>query len=250
MGEQPPPQVQALSPDVEQIVGPISRHFAGRPVSPEAVLWPNAKDLPHRFHALLNGVDWSLYSPEKPLRLLDLGCGPGFLLDYFDFAGLIDKVDYTGVDLAPDILTAAARRWPGKRFLRRDIRREPFPESAFDYAVLCGVFTVRFALDQAAMRTLMVEMLEAIWPSIVHGLAYNVMSKHVDWERDDLFHLPCDDALAIARNSLGTRQVRILHDYGLFEYACLVFREANRDVLVLPDDWFERRVSPLESPKG
>ena len=28
----------------------------------------------------------------------------------------------------------------------------------------------------------------ALWT----GIAFNVMTKHVDWERDDLFHLPFD----------------------------------------------------------
>lgn len=241
MGEQPPEQVEPLLADVEQIVGPIARHFASLPVSPEAVLWPNAEDLPHRFHALLNGVDWSRYSSEEPLRLLDLGCGPGFLLNYLGHAGLIDRVDYTGVDLNPDVLAAARERWPERRFLERDVRSEPFPDGLFDYAVLCGVFTVRFSLNEADMRTLLIETLQAIWPSTVDGLAYNVMSKHVDWERDDLFHLPCDDALTIARDFLGTRQVRILHDYGLFEYSCVVSREPTRNSLVLTADWFDRR---------
>ncbi|QUT04378.1 class I SAM-dependent methyltransferase [Sphingobium phenoxybenzoativorans] len=238
MGEQPSDQATVLAPDVEQIIRPIVQHFSGRPVTPEAVLWPNADDLPHRFRALMNGIDWSRFTAANPLRLLDLGCGPGFLLDYLSHAGLIDKVDYTGIDLSPEILAEAERRWPEQKFLLRDIRKTPFADGVFDYAILCGVFTVRFSLSNDDMRKLMLETLEATWPSVRQGLSYNVMSKHVDWEREDLFHLPCDEAIDIARKNLGTRQVRIMHDYGLYEYACIVSREPLRDGSPLPANWF------------
>lgn len=240
MDEQLSTYAKGLASDVEQIVRPIVQHFSGRPVTPEAVLWPNADDLPHRFCALLSGVDWSLYSSERPLRLLDLGCGPGFLLDYLSQKGLLDRVAYTGTDLSPEILAEAARRWPGREFLLRDIRKDPFPEGIFDYAILCGVFTVRFSLSNESMLNLMVETLESAWAAVGHALAFNVMSKHVDWERDDLFHLSCDEAVQIAWKRLGTRQVRILHDYGLYEYACLIFREPVHDRLALPADWFDQ----------
>lgn len=240
MGKQPSDQTTGLAQDVEQIIRPIVQHFSGRPVTPEAVLWPNADDLPSRFNALMNGIDWTCFSREKPLRLLDLGCGPGFLLDYLSHAGLLDKVDYTGIDLSVEILDEAQRRWPDKKFLLRDIRANPFPEGEFDYAVLCGVFTVRFSLSNEYMLKLTVETLKATWISVKNGMAFNVMSKHVDWEREDLFHLSCDQAVQIAWKQLGTRQVRILHDYGLYEYSCLVFKDPIRDGLDLPPSWFSR----------
>lgn len=33
------------------------------------------------------------------MRLLDLGCGPGFLLDYLAENRLLDRVDCTGIDV-------------------------------------------------------------------------------------------------------------------------------------------------------
>ena len=59
------------------------------------------------------------------------------------------------------------------------------------------------------------------------GLAFNVISKHVDWERDDLFHLPCDALIAFLKAELS-RHCVVRHDYGLFEYTTYVYREANR----------------------
>ena len=53
-------------------------------------------------------------------RILDIGCGPADILEY------LPAVRYVGVDLNPDYLRAAARRFrssqPGARFVRMDVR--------------------------------------------------------------------------------------------------------------------------------
>ena len=55
------------------------------------------------------------------------------------------------------------------------------------------------------------------------GIAFNVMSKQVEWERDDLFHLPFD-VLADFLTSELSRNFIFRHDYGLFEYTTYVYR--------------------------
>jgi len=49
------------------------------------------------------------------------------------------------------------------------------------------------------------------------------MSKHVDWEREDLFHLPFD-VLARFLTRMVTRNFVIRNDYGLYEYTTYVYR--------------------------
>ena len=55
------------------------------------------------------------------------------------------------------------------------------------------------------------------------GIVFNVMSKHVDWERDDLFHLPFDNLAAFLKTKISDNFV-IRNDYGLYEYAVYVYR--------------------------
>ena len=55
------------------------------------------------------------------------------------------------------------------------------------------------------------------------GMAFNVMSKHVDWEREDLFHLPFDTLAEFVRKEL-TRNFVFRNDYGLYEYTTYVYR--------------------------
>jgi hypothetical protein len=65
--------------------------------------------------------------------------------------------------------------------------------------------------------------LSATFAKAERGIAFNVMSKHVDWERTDLFHLPFDTLARILIRAL-TRNFVIRNDYGLYEYTTYVYR--------------------------
>lgn len=237
MGNDIPSANDLVEQDVGHIIKKLANHFRGRPVTPEAVLYPNAPDVVHRFHALTSAIDWNRFSPSNPVRILDVGCGPAFLLDYWQQIGVLDRVSYLGTDLNEEILFAARSKYPNHEFRFLDVRKHALGHNQFDVAILCGIFTARFTLDRPSMVNLMEETLLAVWPAVNDHLVYNVMSTHVDWERDDLFHISVDEAIAFAKSRLGTRQVRILHDYGLYEYACLIFREPNRSGERTPAAW-------------
>ena len=74
--------------------------------------------------------------PRAPgTRLLDLGCGTGLELEYY-FA-LVPTAEVTGIDLAPGMLDALRRKFPGRSLTLRlgsyfDL---PFGEAIFDAAV-------------------------------------------------------------------------------------------------------------------
>jgi hypothetical protein len=54
-------------------------------------------------------------------------------------------------------------------------------------------------------------------------MAFNVMSKAVDWERDDLFHVSMD-RLATLLHGLAGRRIVFRADYGLYEYTAYAYR--------------------------
>jgi SAM-dependent methyltransferase len=198
--------------------------------------WPNAPDMAKRYETLLSAVEFSAYSKERPLKLLDIGCGLGLLLDYLAENDLLQRVDYTGVDLVEPILREVRRRWPGQRFDQRDVRDEPYDEGAFDFCVICGIFTVKHGNSHGAALALAQSTLEAIWPSVNLGLAFNAMSKHVDWERDDLFHWPLDDIMAFCKQRLS-RHVAFNLDYGLWEVSTLVRKAPRPGLSKIPPQW-------------
>ncbi len=229
-------------PDIEQLISVYAKALADHGATPKGVLWPNATDLPKRFRSLLRPIDFGRYSPSNRLRLLDLGCGPGFLLDYLAQQDLLERVDYCGVDVYEQPLELGRARWPDHRFERRDVRDQPFEPGAFDYCVVCGVFTGRLTTTYETMEAIAQETLRAVWPSVHIGLGFNTMSKHVDWERDDLFHWPLDDIMAFCKKHLA-RHVSLHLDYGLWETTVLVLREPALSGGTVPASWISESLA-------
>ncbi len=73
-----------------------------------------------------------------------------------------------------------------------------------------------------------VKMLKKVFYSCKKGFAFNVMSKDVDWEREDLFHVPLNNLSAWLTTNL-TRNFVIRYVYGLYEYTVYVmkYKESN-----------------------
>src|SRR5262249_46284392 len=94
------------------------------------------------------GVDWGTDAARAGLRyekmlavlgrecsgasLLDVGCGYGGLLTYATGKGL--KLDYTGIDVAGNMIEWAAANVPAGRFIRGDVLTHDFART-FDYVV-------------------------------------------------------------------------------------------------------------------
>jgi SAM-dependent methyltransferase len=224
--------------DLEKTTHEFAAMLAHNGATPAAVGYPNATDLAARYELMLAPLE-SMKSSTRPIRLLDLGCGPGLLIDYLVENGCYSRIDYLGVDVVPETIQAARARLPGSRFDLRDVRDQPFGENAFDYAIISGVFTYRSRLDYRSMETMVHETLCAVWPSVELGLTFNVMSKHVDWERDELFHWPLDDLMSFCKSNLS-RHVSLRLDYGPWETVALVMKAPITVHSKIPQRWFQK----------
>jgi hypothetical protein len=101
---------------------------------------------------------------------------------------------------------------------------------------VCGIFTVKSGNTYDETVALAQDTLKAAWPSVEVGLAFNSMSKHVDWERDDLFHWPLDDIMAFCKRDLS-RHVSFRLDYGLWEGSTLVRKQPVLRSSKVPPRW-------------
>ncbi|MGG5808877.1 class I SAM-dependent methyltransferase [Falsiroseomonas sp. CW058] len=221
-----------------RILDSIEDRFATLGASPQGLWWPNARDLALRYEVMLRPLLDA--QPAQRPTLLDFGCGAGFLPDWLAANGLLDRVDYTGIDISAPVLAAARARWPGLRFLQADILAAgvpaPLQGGRYDAVLACGIFTCRFANSHAEMLAYAEASLAALWRSTRHGLAFNAMSKHVDWEREDLLHWGADEVMRFCRAQLA-RHVEMRAAYGLWECSFHVWREARQPESRLPAAW-------------
>jgi SAM-dependent methyltransferase len=159
-----------------------------------------------------------------PVSLLDLGCGLAHLLDCLEAHSRFAHIDYTGLDISARYLEAARQRRPAARLILADVLDPATAWPDFDYVVLNGLFNYRGDLDQASMSTYWERLLAAVWPHARRGVAFNVMSTLVDWQRRDLFHLPFDTMAKVVATRLSPHFV-VRHDYGAREYTVYVYRQ-------------------------
>lgn len=190
--------------------------------SPRGVDWPNPQDAQTRYKVMLDVVR----PAQGTVQLLDFGCGAAHLYEYIQRHEL-HQMDYAGLDLSADFITLARRKFPTLTFYHLDLLTAHEHElPSFDYVVLNGVLTEKLQMNCEEMWDYAQQLLRAVFAKTRIGLAFNVMSKQVDWERDDLFHLPLDWLATFLVRELS-RHFVVRHDYGLYEYTTYVYRTAQ-----------------------
>ena len=161
---------------------------------------------------------------DAPATILDLGCGLGHLLDFIESHSRYRHIHYVGLDISAKYLRAAQARHPQHEFLLMDVLDADEGLPVFDYVLLNGVFNYRGPIERSEMMRYWEQLTMTAYRHCRRGMAFNVMSTLVDWERDDLFHLPFDVMAGFVAKHLS-RHFVIRHDYQAYEYITYVYRE-------------------------
>ncbi len=180
------------------------------------------------------GVDWNgeesqflrfeqlckIFSDDvASFSLNDLGCGYGALLDYLQCKYTIST--YLGIDVSQEMISSAERRHaiaPKARFIT-----SAEPDQLADYGVASGIFNVRLGKTDAEWFSYLEATLDILDRTSSLGFAFNCLTSYSDEDkkRDYLYYAdPC--RLFDLCKRRYSRQVALLHDYGLYEFTTLV----------------------------
>ncbi|QOG03801.1 class I SAM-dependent methyltransferase [Flavobacterium sp. MDT1-60] len=184
--------------------------------------WPKLEDVDTRYKIMLDIIKLNEESDRK-VSLLDFGCGTGHLLD-FVHRNNKKNIIYSGLDISQKFIDVAKKKYPDNSFYCIDILDSKDSIGNFDYVVMNGVFTEKRELSYDEMWNYFTKMITVIYEKCNNGFAFNVMSKNVDWEREDLFHVSHDILSSFLCANL-TRNYIIRNDYGLYEYTVYVFKK-------------------------
>lgn len=157
---------------------------------------------------------------KGPCTMLDFGCGWGALQDLIFERSL--PIDYTGLDISETAIAAARERFPYGRFICSDIRVDGAP-GVYDYAVANGVFACRRGVNHEDFLDFMHDTVLDLFEATRVGVAWNVLSSHVDYETDDWLHVPFD-AMAEFVQTL-TRSYTFRADYRWPSYTVYAYHE-------------------------
>ncbi len=179
--------------------------------------WPKFDDAQKRYKVMLD-----ILNINSPCTLLDFGCGLGHLLEYIRKKNL-KQIYYEGCDISSLFVSKCKEKFPDVVFFEIDILENDI-QTTYDYIIANGVFTEKRNMTFDEMWDYFSEVILKLFQVCKKGLAFNLMSKHVDWEREDLFHVPFDKLASFLKSKLS-RHFIFRSDYGLYEYTTYVFKE-------------------------
>jgi hypothetical protein len=195
------------------------------PGGPSGVGW--VRDAGTRYRVMMGLI----LPSEAPATLLDFGCGLSNLNDFI-IRNKITGILYSGLELSSRFLAHCREKYPDITYYQIDVLDPASPEiPAFDYVIMNGMFTYLGNIHWEEKFSYFQALVRRVFDFARIGIAFNVMSKQVEWERDDLFHLPVDTLLTFLSNELS-RHVVIRHDYGLYEYTAYVYKQPTDPEMV------------------
>ncbi len=188
--------------------------------TPKGLAWDNLENLLTRYKVMYDLIREKEQSHITNSTILDFGCGYGGFYNYINTFNDIQPI-YSGLDINSNVIEHAKKENPEVNFFKADLRIDNI--NIYDYIICNGTFTVKNNLSQDDMWNYMTSILIKLWDKTNEGIAFNVMSKIVDWEREDLFHVSMDILGQWLVNNLS-RNFIIRNDYGLYEYTVYVYK--------------------------
>ena len=195
-----------------------SESLAEHGPSSRAVGWKDEASQRLRFEQLLKVVE----PGDGAVTVADLGCGYGAMFDFLA-ERLGDRLDrYVGYEISPEMLEAARGRVRDPRAAFVAAAR---PTEPVDYGFACGPFNVKLEASDEEWEAEVRDALHALAAASRRGLAFNLLTSHVDWREPHLFYADPARFAEFAHRELGV-SVELLEDYGLYEWTILVRRES------------------------
>lgn len=198
----------------------VEKYYSGKirefGVSARGVDWNSEETQELRFQQLSR-----IFVSSGDLAVNDLGCGYGAFLPYLRRS--YPTAAYRGYDLSADMVTAARR-------LFADDSNAVFYESSglisADYTVASGIFNVKLDTAIDEWEAYILQTLRRMDESSVRGFAFNVLTSYSDesHRRPDLYYADPLRLFDFCKAEFS-RNIALLHDYGLYEFTILVRKD-------------------------
>jgi SAM-dependent methyltransferase len=206
-------------PCVDPISEVLGRHyaetFARHGPTPQGVDWgTDASRALLRLDKML-----AVMGAEPGATLLDVGCGYGGLLAHALGKGF--RIDYTGIDVAENMIQWATANMPLGRFVYGDVLDHPFA-GTFDYVVCNGILTQKLQVPGLEMDRFARRLIRRLFELARCGLAFNVMTTKVNYFAPNLYYRNPAELLSWCMSEI-TPHVRLDHAYPLYEYTMYLY---------------------------
>jgi hypothetical protein len=186
--------------------------------SAKGVDWKDQSSQYHRFDQLLKiHTDKS-----QAFSILDYGSGYGALVGFLKDRGF--SFTYTGYDMNEKALEQGRSAFGAANV--SFIADEPNLAQA-DYVIGSGLFNMKFDTPEDEWKTHILRTIDRMWGLSGKGLAFNSLTSYSDSDkmRADLYYADPLWLFDYCKHNLS-KQVALLHDYGMYDFTILVRRES------------------------
>ena len=134
---------------------------------PNALYW-SSKEIQELRFSVLSGI--GVRSGDS---VLDVGCGFADLKGWFEAQGIV--VDYTGVDISPDLIAVAKEKHPDCDLYVGELTDCSFSEGSFDWVLLSGALNEPYNDEGKYTRA----MIRQMYQLSRYGTAFNLLNAQV-----------------------------------------------------------------------
>lgn len=170
-----------------------------------------------RYEKMLNVVSRS--GQDEP-SFLDVGCGYGGLQHYAITKNI--ALDYTGIDLADNMIEWATANVPSGSFIHGNILDYQF-EGQFEYVVCNGILTQKLDTAGFEMDQFAAQVIRQMFALCRIGIAFNIMTTKVNYFSNNLYYRNPAELLAWCISEI-TPHIKVDHSYKLYEYTTYLYR--------------------------
>ena len=189
--------------------------------SPASLLTPKGRS--HlRFRAIKEQVN------KNGLKILDYGCGLGFLYDYLSKTKF--SFEYTGIDIVPQFIDSCKSKYPKACFDVIDPTRPICGE--YDIVFASGVFNLITHESEITSKEYALERIEYLFSITNKILVCDFLSSLVDFKQYKAQHFSPSEIVEFCSNKLS-RRFKLRHDLLPYEMTLIVWKN---DEIHRPDN--------------
>ncbi len=178
--------------------------------SPKALQWNSYKSMAVRYKELVASL------PVDGHTVLDAGCGMGDLLPFLYAKS--DNFDYTGMDITPEFIDIAKKRYDGHKFVTGNVFGAELDEK-FDIVICCGALNA-FSDNWLAERS---EKIDKLFELCNVALAFNMAGSFAP--KESTKKITYADAGEILKFCLTlTPKVVIKSNYSSIDFTVTLYR--------------------------
>lgn len=188
--------------------------------TPKGVDYNGPEAQERRFEQLVKVIDHS-----RPFTVIDYGSGYGALFDFLHKQGW--QFEYYGIDLIEKMVSAG--RETHAEFPNAHFTTDESEVPVADYLLAGAIFNIKLEASYEEWQTFVVSTLNRMNALCSKGFSFNMLTKYSDADRmaqrPDLFYGDPLFFFDLCKRNFS-RNVALLHDYGLYDFTILVRKDA------------------------